>query len=123
MTSLNLQVVQGDTLNIPVQIVNPNVPLYDFTGLEIRLQGLTGPNDPIVWEASNGARTSSVPTQSFASFTPSYAPGVVQATVQATAAQTATWPIGTIKIDMTVYRADLGRYSVVQHQVTVISPF
>lgn len=123
MTSLNLQVVQGDTLNIPVQVVNPNVPAYDFAGLEIRLQGLTGPNDPILWEASNGAKTASVPSGSFASFTVTYGTGYAQATVQATPAQTVTWPLGTFKADMTIYRSDMRRYSVVQHLVTVIPPF
>ena len=123
MTILNLQVIQGDTLNIPVQVVNPNVPKYDFTGLEIRLQAFTGPNDPILWEASNGARTSTVPSGSFASFTPTFSLGLVQATVQATAAQTAQWPIGTFEIDLSISRSDMGHYTVAQHKVTVLPPF
>ncbi len=123
MTTINLTVVQGDTLNLPVQIINPNVLAFNFTGLVVRLQGFTSPTGPIVWEASNGTPTVGLAGSAFTSITPIITTGAVQATVQATAQQTAAWDIGLLKIDLSVYRLDMGHYTAAQYLITVTPSF
>lgn len=114
MTSL-IQITRlGDSLNVPVTFANPNVPNYDFSAMVVRFQAITGPTDPILWESSNGTAS-----QGVIAFTPlvvTFAPGSATMTANA---DTSGWPVGQVRLILSIQHPTLGRYTVSETNVSI----